>query len=35
MGGHFYIPHTLNTDSPGIYSTGWTHYPTARGHYSS
>ena len=35
MGGHFSISHTLNKDSPGIYSTGWAHYPTAWDHYST
>ena len=34
-GGHFSISHTLNNDSLGIYSTGWTHYPTAGGHFST
>ena len=35
MGVIFSISHTLNKDSPGIYSTGWTHYPTAGGHFST
>ena len=25
----------MNTDSLGIYSTGWIHYPTAWGHCST